>query len=159
MDRIRGLKLIQQWGTGLEGVEVKAATQRGIAVANVPSAGSGNAESVAEWCVMAAIAVSRQLPLLPRNIRRGAGWGGPPGNSLLGRTAGIIGCGGIGKAAGGAAETVRDALAGSPTSMESEPLNAWEWSGSGVPERLPDLLRQSDYVFLCLPVERTDAWS
>ena len=96
MDRIRALKLIQQWGTGLEGVEVKAATQRGIAVANVPSAGSGNAESVAEWCVMAAIAVSRQLPLLQSNIRRGAGWGGPPGNSLLGRTAGIIGCGGMG---------------------------------------------------------------
>ena len=29
MDRIAGLRLIQQWGTGLDGVEVRAATQKG----------------------------------------------------------------------------------------------------------------------------------
>src|SRR5215469_15449368 len=53
MDRIRGLRLIQQWGAGLEGVDIAAATERKIAVANVPTQGTGNAESVAEWCVMA----------------------------------------------------------------------------------------------------------
>jgi phosphoglycerate dehydrogenase-like enzyme len=61
MDRIRGLRLIHQWGAGLEGVDVAAATAHRVLVANVPSAG-GNADSVAEWCVMAAIALSRQLP-------------------------------------------------------------------------------------------------
>src|SRR5215472_11572470 len=98
MDRIAGLRLIQQWGAGLEGVDIAAASERKIAVANVPTAGTGNAESVAEWCVMAAIAVSRRLPLAQRNIRAGAGWGGPPGNAIAGRTAGIVGCGGIGQA-------------------------------------------------------------
>ena len=44
MDRIAGLRLIQQWGAGLEGVDVEAASARGIAVANVPTPGTGNAE-------------------------------------------------------------------------------------------------------------------
>ena len=48
MNRITGLRLIQQWGAGLEGVDLAAAAERGIAVANVPSAGTGNAASVAE---------------------------------------------------------------------------------------------------------------
>ena len=103
MDRITGLHLIQQWGVGLEGVDLNAAGERRIAVANVPSAGTGNAESVAEWCVMAAIALSRRLPELEKNIRQGAAWGGttwggPIGRSLRGRTAGILGLGGIGQA-------------------------------------------------------------
>src|SRR3954464_1136259 len=41
-------RLIQQWGVGLEGVDLAAARARGIWVANVPSGGMGNAESVAE---------------------------------------------------------------------------------------------------------------
>ncbi|HEY2703312.1 MAG TPA: hypothetical protein VGL20_06450 [Candidatus Dormibacteraeota bacterium] len=75
MDAVEGLRLIQQWGAGLDGVDIAAATGRGILVANVPAGGGGNAESVAEWCVMAAIAVSRRLPVLqegPAAGRRGA---------------------------------------------------------------------------------------
>src|SRR5438105_12900342 len=64
---------------------------------NVPSSG-GNADSVAEWCVMAAIALSRRLPSALENIRGGAAWGAPIGRALLGRTAGIVGVGGIGQA-------------------------------------------------------------
>lgn len=74
MDRIAGLRLIQQWGAGIEGVDLGAAAERQIAIANVPSADTGNADSVAEWCVMAAIALSRQLPELEKNIRQGGSW-------------------------------------------------------------------------------------
>lgn len=152
MDRIAGLRLIQQWGTGLDGVEVRAATQRGIAVANVPSAGSGNAESVAEWCVMAAIAVSRRLPVLERNIRTGAAWGAPRGNSLLGRTAGIIGLGGIGQALAVRLKPFGMRL----LAVKRRPITGLaermgiDWIGG--PDRLPELLRQSEYIFLCLPL-------
>jgi phosphoglycerate dehydrogenase-like enzyme len=98
MDRIDGLRLIQQWGAGLEGVDMAAATARKIAVANVPTPGTGNAESVAEWCVMAAIAISRRLPLAQQNIHAGGTWGTPLGRAMMGRTAGIVGLGGIGQA-------------------------------------------------------------
>src|SRR5258708_34120014 len=69
MDRIEGLRLIQQWGAGLEGVDIAAATQRKIAVANVPTPGTGNAESVAEGGVMAAIPLSRRPPLPHETLR------------------------------------------------------------------------------------------
>ena len=97
MDRVSGLRMIHQWGAGLEGVDIAAATARRIAVANVPSTG-GNADSVAEWCVMAVIALSRRLPLAIDTIRNGTAWGTPMGRALIGRTAGIVGLGGIGQA-------------------------------------------------------------
>jgi phosphoglycerate dehydrogenase-like enzyme len=152
MDRVRDLRLIQQWGTGLDRVDVEAASQRGIAVANVPSAGSGNAESVAEWCVMAAIAISRRLPILQYNILTGASWGGPRGNSLLGRTAGIVGLGGIGQALAIRLQPFGMRLLGlqrNPDRSLAERLGML-WVGG--PDQLPELLRESDYVFLCLPL-------
>ena len=42
-------RLIQQWGAGLEGVDLESAKKRGIRVANVPAKG-GNAESVTDCC-------------------------------------------------------------------------------------------------------------
>jgi len=152
MERIRGLRLIQQWGAGLEGVDIDAATQRRIAVANVPTAGSGNAESVAEWCVMAAIAVSRHLPLAQRTIRDGGPWGAPRGRALLGCTAGIIGLGGIGQALASRLRPFGMRLLGlqrRPNPALAASLGL-EWVGG--PDQLPHLLRRSDYLFLCLPL-------
>lgn len=97
MDRVAGLRLIHQWGAGLEGVDIPAATARGIAVANIPTEDSGNAESVAEWCVMAALALSRGLLHFKERMAAGDGWGSPVGQGLAGRTAGIVGYGGIGR--------------------------------------------------------------
>jgi phosphoglycerate dehydrogenase-like enzyme len=135
MDRITGLRLIQQWGAGLEGVDRSAAAERQIAVANVPSAGTGNADSVAEWCVMAAIALSRRLPELERNIRLGGIWGGPIGRGLRGRTAGILGLGGIGQAL---AERLK------PFGMHLVTMRRGE--------NLQAFLSQTEYLFLCLPL-------
>ena len=77
MDRIKGLRLIQQWGAGLEGVDLSAAAERRVAVANVPSAGTGDADSVAEWCVMAAIALSPQAAGTGKEHSRRGNVGGP----------------------------------------------------------------------------------
>jgi phosphoglycerate dehydrogenase-like enzyme len=152
MDRIQGLRLIQQWGAGLEGVDVAAATHRGIAVANVPTAGSGNAESVAEWCVMAAIAISRRLTMAQESIRSGKTWGAPRGRALMGRTAGIVGLGGIGQALAMRLKPFGMrlmAIQRRPDRGLAEQLGI-EWLGGK--EQLPELLRQSDYLFLCVPL-------
>ena len=151
MDRIRGLRLIHQWGAGLEGVDVAAATARQIAVANVPSTG-GNADSVAEWCVMAAIALSRRLLSAVESARSGWGWGAPIGRSLLGRTGGIVGLGGIGQALAVRLKPFGMrliAIKRRPDPALAASLGL-EWIG-GL-ERLPELLRQSDYLFLCAPL-------
>jgi phosphoglycerate dehydrogenase-like enzyme len=152
MDRIEGLRLIQQWGAGLEGVDIAAATERKIAVANVPTPGTGNAESVAEWCVMAAIALSRRLPLAQETIRTGGTWGTPLGRALMGRTAGIVGLGGIGQALAARLRPFGMRLIGlqrRPEPALAERLGM-EWVDG--PERLADLLRRSDYLFLCVPL-------
>jgi phosphoglycerate dehydrogenase-like enzyme len=152
MDRIEGLRLIQQWGAGLEGVDIAAATERKIAVANVPTPGTGNAESVAEWCVMAAIALSRRLPLAQETIRTGGTWGTPLGRALIGRTAGIVGLGGIGQALAARLRPFGMRLIGlqrRPEPALAERLGM-EWVDG--PERLAELLRRSDYLFLCVPL-------
>lgn len=155
MDRISGLRLIHQWGAGLEGVDIPAAAARGIAVANVPSADGGNAESVAEWCVMAAMAAGRKLPAALDAIRRGDMWGGPMGRALLGCTAGIIGLGGIGQALAARLKPFGMRMIG--VRRAADPALAerlgMEWIGG--PDRLPELLRRGDYLFLCVPLNDT----
>jgi len=152
MDRIAGLRLIQQWGAGLEGVDIDAASARRIAVANVPTPGTGNAESVAEWCVMAAIAVSRRLPVAIRTLQAAKTWGYPMGRALLGRAAGIVGLGGIGQALAARLRPFGMRLIGVKRSADPELARrlGMEWIGGR--ERLAELLRQSDYLFLCLPL-------
>jgi phosphoglycerate dehydrogenase-like enzyme len=152
MDRIAGLRLIQQWGAGLEGVDLNAAAQRHIAVANVPSAGTGNADSVAEWCVMAAIALSRRLPELEKSIRQGGAWGGPMGRGLSGRTAGILGLGGIGQALAMRLRPFGMRLIGlkrHPEPALAERLGL-EWIGGE--ENSTSFFERSEYLFLCLPL-------
>lgn len=152
MDRISGLRLIQQWGAGLEAVDLEAAAARNIAAANVPSAGTGNAESVAEWCVMAAIALSRRLPDLERSIRAGGPWGGPMGRGLSGRTAGIVGLGGIGRALAVRLRPFGMRLIGltrHPGPALAQTL-ALEWIGGQAD--LAEFLARSEYLFLCLPL-------
>jgi phosphoglycerate dehydrogenase-like enzyme len=152
IDAIRGLRLIQQWGVGLEGVDITAATARNIPVARVSSAGTGNAESVAEWCIMAAVAVSRRLPVTERGIRSGGAWGGPMGRALLSRRAGIVGMGGIGQALAARLRPFGMRVMG--VGRRADPALAErlgvDWIGAL--DRLPELLGQSDYLFVCLPL-------
>ena len=52
----RNIKAVMIHGTGLDLVPLKAATERGIPVANIPG---GNAQSVAEYCVLAMLMLGR----------------------------------------------------------------------------------------------------
>jgi phosphoglycerate dehydrogenase-like enzyme len=151
MDKINGLRLIQQWGAGLEGVDVAAASARGIAVANVPTSRSGGAESVAEWCVMSALVLSRRATELTGLMRSGGSWGAPIGRAMLGRTACIIGLGDIGKAL--AARLAPFGMRMIAVSrVPDEPLATSFGCQAAVGyEGLEEVLAISDYVFLCLP--------
>src|SRR5262245_15679594 len=55
MDASRA-RLIHQWGSGLDGVDLSAARSRNIYAANVPTSGS-NAESVAEHAIFLLLAL------------------------------------------------------------------------------------------------------
>jgi phosphoglycerate dehydrogenase-like enzyme len=151
MDGIAGLTLIQQWGTGLDGVDVAAASARGIAVGNVPTGQSGGGESVAEWCVMAALALSRRLPEMTAHMRDGGAWGAPIGQTLLGRTAGIIGLGGIGQALAARLAAFGMTLLAATRTPDAALAARLGIEVMGM-DGLHLLLARSDYVFLCPPL-------
>jgi phosphoglycerate dehydrogenase-like enzyme len=90
------LKIVQQFGAGLDTVDIPAATRHGVYVANVPTAGTGNAESCAELATLFMLALARRYPQTQESLRQRK-LGAPMGISLKGRTAAIIGFGGIGQ--------------------------------------------------------------
>ncbi len=90
------LRLVQQYGVGLDIVDVAAATRRGVLVANVPSVGSGNAESVAELAIAHMLMLSRQIPASFQRFRERR-FSSPLGECLWQSTVVILGYGGIGQ--------------------------------------------------------------
>jgi phosphoglycerate dehydrogenase-like enzyme len=89
-------RLIQQWGAGLDGIDIVAAKQRSIWVANVPATGN-NADSVAEYVILMTLALLRNLPAAERNVRAGL-LGCPQGRMLASRTVCLYGLGAIARA-------------------------------------------------------------
>ena len=90
------LRLVQQFGAGLDGVEVEVASRHGIYVANVPSGDTANADSVAELAILLMIALARRWPRAQENLRARR-VGAPVGTTLMGKTVAIVGFGGIGR--------------------------------------------------------------
>ena len=92
------LLLIQQFGVGLEGVDIPAATARGIPVANVPGHQAPiHAECTAEGGVFLMMACARLFKTAQKRLAQGE-WGRPRGEALINLTALIIGLGAVGRA-------------------------------------------------------------
>lgn len=91
------LRLIMQFGVGLEGVDIEEATKRGICVSRINSQSTpGNAQSCAEHCIYLATASLRNVNELRKSINQGKlGW--PVGKTLYASKTMIIGFGGIGR--------------------------------------------------------------
>ena len=145
------LRLIQQCGAGLESVDIEAAKSMNIRVANVPADISGNADSVAELGIFLMIGLSRNVRQMAASFANGH-MGSPPGRALSGKTVGIIGLGGIGRALAKRLKPFGVHLLGI---KRHDPQQAKEELGldwAGTPVEMDALLGRSDYVVLCLPV-------
>ncbi len=145
------LRLIQQCGAGLEGVDIQAAREMNIWVANVPTDISGNADSVAELGIYLMIGLSRDFRGMSQSLENRR-MGTPLGRALGGKTVGLIGLGGIGRALAKRLKTFDVRLIGI---KRNDPEKAREELGlewAGTPRDLRELLSRSDFVVLCLPV-------
>ncbi len=134
-------------GTGTDLVPVAAATAHGVMVANLPGI---NAQSVAEYCAMAMLMLSRRI-LSITGALRSRSWDearvlGSGARELAGMTLGIVGVGEIG---GRLAKIARNGFAmnvlGHQRRLDRLPAEA-------SPSPLEDLLRQSDFVVLACPL-------
>lgn len=145
------LRLIQQCGAGLEAVDLQTAAEMSIRVANVPTDISGNADSVAELGIYMMIGLSRDSRKMASCLANRQ-MGVPQGRALSGKTVGIIGLGGIGRALARRLKAFNVHLIGikrhHPQKAKSE--LGLEWVGT--PEDMKELLGRSDYVVLCLPL-------
>jgi len=139
-------RLVHKLGAGVNTIDVDAATERGIAVANMPGA---NAPSVAEGAVLLMLAALRRLPVLDRATRAGAGWPSDPTlgetvRDIGGCTVGLVGYGNVAKRV----ETIVSAMGANVlhTSTRDDGHAGWR--------SLDDLLDASDIVSLHLPLTR-----
>jgi D-3-phosphoglycerate dehydrogenase len=87
------LKLLSVWGTGVDHVDLAAAAELDITVANTPGYG---APYVSEHALTLALAVSRQIVSNDRRIRAG-GWTAGFIDELYNKTLGVVGTGAIGR--------------------------------------------------------------
>ena len=95
MEGAPALRIIARAGVGVNNVDIPAATERGILVAN---AAGQNSQSVAEHLFGLMLCACRRIGWLDVNIRKGL-WREiqPPVRPLNGMTMGILGFGNIGK--------------------------------------------------------------
>ncbi len=144
------LQLIQQMGAGLEGVDMSAARERGIAVCNVPTDVSGNADSVAELGIYLMLGLARNARVIGQHLQEGR-LGRPMGLSLKGKTVGLVGLGGIGKALAVRLAGFGTRLIGvkrQPDTGLAQQLGL-DWV-AGMDD-LPELLAEADFVVFSLP--------
>jgi len=142
------LKVVGRLGVGLENIELPACAKRNIKV--IPATGA-NAESVAEYVVGAAVALTRGF--IPSTISTLKGeWPRPRFSAyheFLGKTIGIVGFGSIGRV------VAKKAHAFGLQCLAYDPMlsgSAVELDGFSVPLLLlNDLLAQSDAITLHLP--------
>lgn len=95
ISRANQMKLIMQFGVGLEGVDINAATRCGIKVARIPGDVTGNAASCAELTIYLMLGLLRKQNEMRMAIEQKK-LGVPTGETLLGKTVFILGFGNIG---------------------------------------------------------------
>jgi phosphoglycerate dehydrogenase-like enzyme len=139
--------LIQQFGVGLDGVDVAAATELGVWVSRVPGDAGGNADSVAELAVLHLLALSRRLDEARAALTQRRWPDRPVGRSLLDATVLIVGLGAIGTAVARRLAPFGPRLLG----VRGRPGRGGppEVADVGGPDRLPELLSQADAVICC----------
>ena len=139
------LKVISRYGTGVDNVDLAAASEKGITVCNTPGV---NAQAVADLTFGFILSLARKLPLLDRTTREGQ-WDRSIGTELYQKTIGILGLGYVGKAvAQRAAGFSMRVLACSP---HIDPRYAQ--ANGIIPVDFDEMVSSSDFLSLHLPLE------
>jgi phosphoglycerate dehydrogenase-like enzyme len=153
IDAAPRLRLIQRPGVHLEAVDVDYASTKGIFVCNVPASLTHGGEDVAEHVMFLALALAKRYreALASFGARR---IGVPSTHVLRGKILGLVGLGRTASAVVGMARgfgmrvwaikrTVRDGMR-EATGLESLKTH----------DHLPELLRESDFVSLHVPLNK-----
>jgi len=146
LEAAKELKLVVRAGVGLDNIDLKAAKERGINVANTPEAPS---IAVAELVMGLMLSWARKIPQADAGMKQEK-WEKKQlmGTELRGKTLGIIGTGRVGKEVGRRAKSFEMNLLAYDVVKDEE--FAKEVAARYVD--LETLLRESDYVTLHVPL-------
>lgn len=97
IESAKNLKLIQQFGVGLEGVDIEAATKKQVYVANVPANDTGNAYSVSELTLFLILGLLKDYNRCIDSFKKQV-IGYPVGDTLINKKFLVLGYGNVGKA-------------------------------------------------------------
>ena len=149
MDRASELKVIAKHGVGVDNIDVRAATERRIAVVTTPNA---NAVSVAEHIVSLMLCLANRICVANDHLRNGAFRSREDyvGVELRDKTVGVVGLGHIGR------ETAGICRAGFRMNVIAyDPLvdaDAFDSAGCTRAATLSELLSEAAFVVLCVPL-------
>jgi len=140
------LKLIGRAGTGVDNIDLDAATKKGIMVMNTPG---GNTASAAELTVSLLLALTRNIPNATASLKSGK-WDRKKfmGTELAGKTLGVVGLGQIGRRVAKACQALGMKTIG------YDPLLAKEVAAESLIDLVSqeELYEKSDFITLHSPL-------
>ena len=146
LEAATNLKVVGRAGIGVDNVDVKSATARGVVVMNTPY---GNAITTAEHAIAMMFALARQIPDASTSTRAGK-WEKNRfmGVELTNKTLGLVGCGNIGSIVADRAQGLKmRVIAYDPYLTEKRALDL------GVEKvELDDLFARADFITLHTPL-------
>ncbi len=149
LDAASGVKIVANYAVGFNNIDIPEATKRGIAVTNTPGVLT-DATADTAWALL--MATARRIVESDRFTREGKFEAWAPmlflGADIAGRTLGIIGPGRIGTAMAERAKGFRMRILYSDT----KPSPEFEKTFDAEYRELPDLLRESDFVSIHVPL-------
>jgi D-3-phosphoglycerate dehydrogenase / 2-oxoglutarate reductase len=140
------LKVIGRAGTGVDNVDLEAATRRGILVANAPES---NSIAAAEHTLALMLAMCRNIPAAHASLAAGK-WERPKfaGTELYGKTLGVVGFGRIGQLVAKRAQAFEMNVIAHDKFVTAERFKELAVEGIDEPG---ELLARSDFITLHLP--------
>jgi len=146
IDRADNLKIIGRAGTGVDNIDIDAATRRGIIVMNTPG---GNTVSTAEHAISMLMAMARNIPQACASLRKGE-WDRKiyRGVELYGKTIGIVGLGKVGKEVATRLQGFDMKVIGYDPLVSDDAISKLNIEAVSIEE----ILRRSDYITLHTPL-------
>ena len=147
IENLKHCKIIIRSAVGVENIDVAAAAERGIPVANVPDY---CIEEVSDYVILLLLNCAKKFRLLDRSVQAGI-WDyavTKPADSVRGKTLGLIGCGVIARAVARKAGVFGLEILGCDPNVTAE--SAADAGICLVSQE--ELLRRSDYVSLHVPL-------
>jgi len=148
LSRAGNLILAQQWGVGVEGLDVEACTRYGVYACNVPSRGTGNAEGVAEIALMHMMLLGRRYKRSQEKLLEGKFFT-PPGRVMWQKTACVVGLGDVGHCVVERLLGLGMEVVGVNRTMKEE-FREWGLKKVYPLEQIGLALKEASWVVLCL---------